>query len=192
MSKHNHRHASRGDAPNAPITEPIPQPTTEKTMETQTQTATEVAKEVAAPTPPEASGPTAKQMAAAEEINQTRALKLAAQAEAPEPEPPVDMRELAAQGRDALHEQFRRHNENQAKQKAYVPPPRTERQMSALQEELEAGARANARSIAQQEAARPPAPVETANEGFTTPVYRPNDMVPDPVTKKLGAFSPDA
>lgn len=72
----------------------------------------------------------------------------------------------------------------------YVPPPRTARQMSALEEELEAGRRAQAKAEAQQ-ASRPVNPAEPVKEGFTTPVYRPGDAVPDPVTGKLGVFSPE-
>lgn len=130
-------------------------------------------------TPEAVSGPTAKELAAAEEANQSRLLKLAAQANAPDPDPPVNIAEVASRGYDALQEQFRRHNENVAKKKEYVPPPRTSNQMSRLQEELEAGARAVAKNQERQAAARPE-PTDLRKEGFTTPVYRPDNLVPDP------------
>ena len=131
-------------------------------------------------TPPEVvtvqSGPTAKEMAAAEEQNQLRMRALAAQADAPPDPEPVNIVEVAARGYDALHEAFARHNA--IKPKEYIPPPRTARQMSALEEELEAGRKAQQRAEAQRDAARPPPP--DRNEGFNTPVYRPGNLVPDP------------
>lgn len=138
----------------------------------------------------EPTGPTAKELAAAEEANQVRMRQLAEQQVAPPPEPPVHIAEVAARGYDALQEQFRRHNENVAKKKEYVPPPRTPNQMSRLQEELEAGAKAVERARAQQMASRPE-PVDGNKEGFTTPVYRPNDVVPDPISGGVKGFSPD-
>ena len=145
----------------------------------------------------EQSGPTAKQMAEMEALNAERArrqIEIAnAQADKAEPVPIAD---IAARGYDALHEAFRRHNENN-KPKEYVPPPRTERQMSALQEELEAGRRAQARAEAQKLAAAP-VPPPSPNEGFTTPVYRPGDVVPDPTIPAANSvagtrqYGPDA
>lgn len=133
----------------------------------------------------EQTGPTAKQMAAAEEQNQLRMKQLAAQAEAP-PEPePTSIMEVASRGYDALQEAFAKHNA--IKPKEYVPPPRTERQMSALEEELEAGRRRVAQNEAQQ-ASRPQPKPEPAKEGFTTPVYRPGDMVPDPTSPATSGF----
>lgn len=131
----------------------------------------------------EQTGPTAKQMAAAEEANQTRLRQLAAQAEEPPPEPPVNIVEVAARGYDALQEAFAKHNA--IKPKAYVPPPRTPRQMEALQEELEAGRRAGERAAAQQ-AARPQPKEDPKKEGFTTPAYRPGNLVPDPTIPATG------
>lgn len=148
---------------------------------------------------PEVIEPTAKQMAEEEAINAERARKLIelrnnekAQADAPE----VTLIEVASRGYDALHEAFARHNET-SKPKEYVPPPRTPRQMSVLQEELEAGRQAQARAQAQLDA-RPP-PERDPNEGFTNPVYRPGTVVPDPTLPgTAGAiagtrdFGPDA
>lgn len=72
-----------------------------------------------------------------------------------------------------LHEMLQQRNHPPVKE--YVPPPRTERQMSQLEEELEAGRRRVAFNEAQQ-AARPPRPkAEVAAEGSTVPVMRPND-----------------
>lgn len=143
----------------------------------------------------EPTGPTAKEMAAAEEQNQVRALKLAEQAAAPPPEAPV-LIDVASRGYDALNEAFKKHNE-QNKVQEYVPPPRTPRQMSALQEELEAGRRTQQRAEEQQAASRVVAP-DLNKEGFTTPVYRPGDVVPDPInafpTQKapMRQYEPDA
>lgn len=141
--------------------------------------------------PKETPGLTAKQMAAAEEANQARLLKLAQQQEeAAVPKEPAPMiTDVVSQGYDALHEQFRRHNEMN-KPKEYVPPPRTERQMTALEEELAAGARAVARAEAAKRAQVPKADLN--KEGFTTPVYRPGSAVPDPVRGGLKEFGPDA
>lgn len=135
--------------------------------------------------PQEAIGPTAKQMAEMEELNQARAVKLAAQQNKRPEEPQVNVIEVASRGYDALQEAFAKHNAK--KPPEYTPPPRTERQMSALEEELAAGARAVERARAQQIAARP-APVDGHKEGFTTPVYRPNDVVPDPTIAAHSGF----
>lgn len=135
-------------------------------------------------------GPTAKQLAAAEEENAVRARKLIElqnqQGEAPEP---VSVIGLAAQGREALLEGLRQHAAR-SKPKEYVTPPRTERQMSQLEEELEAGRKAQQKAEAQQ--ASRPVPARDPSEGSSVPAYRPGDRVPDPVTGKLGAFGKDA
>lgn len=147
--------------------------------------------------PTEVSGPTAKELAAVEEANQARALKIIAQhQEAPIP-PAASVREVASKGYDFLQEQFRQHNER-SKPKAYVPPPRTQNQMDRLKEELEAGARRVAAAEAQQAAAQPNT-TDLRKEGFTTPVFRPNDVVPDPIIDRPSGgavggtrgFSPD-
>jgi len=185
----------RGD-PSAPTTAPIEQvqaapsaPIQEKTME--------AVQEKTQPEAPEQSGPTAKQMAEMEELNQVRALKIAQQqAEASIPKEDVPLVDIAARGYDALHEAFRKHNE-QNKPKEYVPPARTPRQMQALQEELEAGRKAQERAQEQLDA-RPQAAPPSPNEGFTTPVYRPGDVVPDPTLPAINSvagtrqYGPDA
>lgn len=126
-------------------------------------------------------GPTAKEMAAAEEQNAAR-LQLQAKAEQERAEldhaQPVSIIGLAAMGHAELHDAMRAH-QNQKKPE-YTPPPRTERQMAALQEELEAGRRTQQKAEAQQ-ASRPVERPEPLKEGFTTPVYRPDNMVPDPM-----------
>lgn len=128
---------------------------------------------------------TAKQMAAAEEANALRMKQIVEQqqkAAEPKPEEPT-LIGLAAQGMDVLHDAIRRHS-NQPSHPDYTPPPRTERQMTALQEELEAGRRAQKRAQEQAqiaaEARAKSAKAEVAKEGFTTPVYRPDGVVPDP------------
>ena len=132
---------------------------------------------------PEQTGPTAKQMAAAEEINAARQAALTAQRQQePAPEPPT-LIEVAAQGMDALHEALRQNANRPVPE--YVPPPRTERQMTALEEELEAGRRRVAQNeehnrVAAEWRAKA-AKEERAKEGFTTPVHRPADVVPDPM-----------
>jgi len=93
------------------------------------------------------------------------------------PEPEISLAAIASQGRDALLEAMRKHAEK--KPAPYVPPPMTERQLSRREEELEAGRRAVARAQAQQ-AMRPVPTEDRTKEGYTTPVYRPGDAVPDP------------
>lgn len=134
-------------------------------------------------------GPTAKQMALAEEQNALRTKLLAEQADAPPPAEPPPLIGLAAQGMDALHDALRAHSQQPTQE--YIPPPRTARQMTVLEEELEAGRRAGERAREQQlaanEARAKAAAEERAKEGFTVPVYRPNDVVPNP-TGGMGNF----
>lgn len=154
-------------------------------MELTSQQSPEASPEPTQPMPEAPQGPTAKQMAAMEELNQVRALRLAQQAAEPPPPPSPNITDVVSKGYDALHEQFRLHNER-SKPKEYIPPPRTARQMSALEEELEAGRRAGERARAQQEESNRlkalQQAAEAAKEGFTTPVYRPPNAVPDPMT----------
>lgn len=129
---------------------------------------------------------TAKQLAAAEEENAARALRIInsqqekVQAEMQEP---VSIIGLAAQGREVLLEQLRQHADR-TKPKEHIPPPRTERQMSQLEAELNAGRAAQQRH-AEQVASRP-VPVKDVSEGFTTPVHRPGNLVPDPTKPAIG------
>jgi hypothetical protein len=127
------------------------------------------------------SGPTAKEMAAVEEINavrnKARIEREQALAEGAAKEQPT-LIEVAAQGMDALHAAIQARS--QEVPPPYTPPPRTERQMSQLKEELEAGRKTQQRAEAQQ-ASRPVEKADVGKEGFTTPVYRPDNMVPDPM-----------
>lgn len=202
MSKRTRAARSQAAALNVPTTERIAQPPAEpnahipeKTMEasqenteptptteTPSLSPVEAVTEKPALETSEPAGPTAKALAEAEEANASRLIMqakrnsdLAEQAKEPE----LSIIEVASKGRDALHDAMRRHQEK-AKPVAYVPPPRTERQMSSLEAELEAGRRTQQRAEAQQ-ANRPPPEAPKANDGFTTPVYRPDNMVPDPM-----------
>lgn len=134
----------------------------------------------------EQTGPTAKEMAAAEEANAARVKaiidKQQQEAEAAKTEQ-ISIIGLAAQGREALLEGLRQH-QMRSKPPEYIPPPRTERQMSQLEAELEAGRRTQQRAAAQ--AAARPVPPKDVSEGFTTPVYRPGDVVPDPTIPAAG------
>lgn len=137
----------------------------------------EVVQEKPPEAPVEQSGPTAKEIAALEaaSANQRRA-DIAAMAQQGEP---VSLLNVAAKGRDALAEQFREHARKTAEnKKAYVPPPMTERQLSNREEEMAAGRKAVERAQAQKDSR--PMPKADVKEGFTTPVYRPGDVVPDP------------
>jgi hypothetical protein len=188
MSKNKHHRASVVAGLNAQTTGPTQQPTQEKTMEAAPQDTVAQAE-----TPPlstmEQTGPTAKQMAAAEEANQLR-LKKIAEGQQEETPRSVSLSE-AAKGYDALHDAMREHAaKTAANRKVYTPPPRTPNQMSRLQEELEAGAKRVAAAEAQKAASRPIRP-DGNKEGFTTPVYRPNDVVPDPISGGMKGFSPD-
>jgi hypothetical protein len=186
-NKHRPRLSLKGEQ-NALTTEPTQPAQVEISVHTQ-EKSMEASQEKNTQEAPVATELTAKQMAAAEEANAVRSQKLVEQQQAPPPAPAVPIADVAARGYDALHEAFRRHNEN-SKPKEYVPPPRTPRQMAALEEELEAGRRSQAKAQAQFDT-RPVPKVEASKEGFTTPVYRPGESVPDPVTGKLGSFSPD-
>lgn len=155
-------------------------------------TTEEVTAAVTAEQPPEGEGiiedkgPTAKQMAEAEEANVLRQKLLIEQRqrEAEGKPPEQTIIGLAAQGMDVLHDAIRAHS-NQPSHPEYIPPPRTERQMTALEEELEAGRRTQQRAereaqIAAEYRAKHAAE-ERAKEGFTTPVHRPADVVPNPM-----------
>lgn len=116
------------------------------------------------------------------------AARAAESATAPRDEPPTDEEPLVsvmAKGRAYLEQKFREHA---AKPKVeYVPPPMTAGMRERIEEEQAAGRRVVEKHAAQQ-AARP-APPRDPSEGFTTPVYRPGDVVPDPTggNKKFDA-----
>lgn len=96
---------------------------------------------------------------------------------------PVESSQLAAvaaKGRDHLLERMRDHaRKTAANKEAYVPPPITEAQKTKRDEELEAGRRAQAKHQAQWDSR--PVPKRDPTEGVATPVFRPGDVVPDPV-----------
>ena len=136
-------------------------------------------------------GPTAKEMAAAEEQNAARRKALIERQQRMAEAGVVDdvpLVSVAAQGMDALHPAIQARSNIPVE--PYIPPPRTERQMTQLEAELAAGRRAQQRAQAQQdianEARARAAAEEAAKNGFTTPVYRPNDVVPDPTIPATG------
>ena len=146
-----------------------------------------------------------EEAAMAEKIAAAKALDAkvaAAMGDAPADEKMVETKEfvslagLASQGREALLDALRAHAEKP--KPVYTPPAMTERQLSNREEELEAGRRAVARATAQAD--QRPAPTEDrTKEGYTTPVFRPTDQVPDPtvdapsgVVAGTKQFSPDA
>jgi hypothetical protein len=186
--KHRHRPFQRVDLNDATTAQPTAQKETIMAPTQQEVMDQSAAKEEAP------QGPTAKQMALAEEQNLARKLKLLQQQNEPPPPKPALLEEALAQGYEGLEAQMKRQAEA-AKPREYVPPPRTARQMSALEEELEAGRKTQQRAQAQLEEAQrlraAHAAAEAAKEGFTTPVYRPNDLVPDPITGKLGTYRAD-
>lgn len=204
MSKKNRPSPSVRDEVNVPTTERIAQPPAEPNapfvetkMDLQPQS-NDQPEALIEETPAEPTGPTAKEMAAQEEENVARAYRIIqAQQEKLsrqiEDESRPTMIEAAAGGIDSLHEAMRRASE--VKPIEYIPPPRTERQMTALEQELEAGRKAVERNKAQQaisQAARARAAAEErAKEGFTTPVHRPADAVPNPLGG-VGTFGADA
>lgn len=84
----------------------------------------------------------------------------------------------AAKGRDHLLQKMREHSANTAAKAAYVPPPLTDRQRERLEMEMAAGKRANAKAQAQADFR--PVPPKDKSEGYSTPVHRPANVVPDP------------
>jgi hypothetical protein len=93
---------------------------------------------------------------------------------------------LAAQGRDRLLAKLREHASKP--KPAYVPPPMTDRQRERLEEEMNAGAKAVARAQAQQ-VARPIPPRDPREPGPSTPVHRPDNVVPDPILRDTTGFA---
>jgi len=140
-------------------------------------------------------GPSAKDLAAAEEqqaaamLAASRAAQEQAEAAGPtrEEEPEVPLVSLAAQGREALLEALRKHQERQAAKPAYKPPPMTDAQRARLEEEMAAGRRVQARHEAQL-AARPPR-IADPRDGTSVPVHRPGEVVPDPKASGNSQFN---
>lgn len=159
-------------------------------LKDKTLTLTEKTVEAPQPTPQapnaEVQELSAKLLAAQEEL---ASLKLKQAAEAVQTEAasrndePITIIGLAAQGMDVLHDAIRKHNAQPAIP-AYSPPPMTERQIAAREEELAAGRRTQAKAQAQWDSR--PIPEKVPNEGFTTPVHRPADFVPGINSKDPG------
>lgn len=135
---------------------------------------------------------------ARQQIAQRRSESDAVAAEMDKP-PEVTLIGAAAKGREYLLQQMREHAATTAaNKKTYVPPPMTDRQMERTQMELEAGRRAQAKHQAQYDNRPMPKP-DPREAGPSTPVHRPNDVVPDPMDRavqgsggKLKPFSPSA
>jgi hypothetical protein len=104
-------------------------------------------------------------------------------AEQAEEEPLVS---VAARGREYLMEKMREHAEK-SKKAEYVPPPMTDRMRANINAEMEAGRRAQAKHEAQQ--ASRPVPVKEKWDGSNTKVYRPGDVVPDPMASGANQFA---
>ena len=128
---------------------------------------------------------TDKQMALVEEANAKRIIDQknaeAIRAEQAAQEP-ISIMGLAAQGREKLLDGLRQHAQR-ALPPPYVPPPMTDRQRSALEEEMQAGAKAVARAEAARVRASHPT-LPQPNDPLSTPVHRPGDVVPDPIVNK--------
>lgn len=191
MSNHHKQRLSLKGGPNVPTTEPTAQPPVEMKKPMQ-ENKMEANPNQAAPSA-EKTGPTDKERAALEE-QQSASAHAAAKAADEHSEEPLKIVNLAGKGYDELHDAMRKAAEANRK-KEYVPPPMTERQLSLREEELEAGRRAVARAKEQQ--ANRPAPKADLKEGFTTPVHRPGNVVPDPILRAgpsaagTKGFSPD-
>ncbi len=127
---------------------------------------------------------------AAEMIRGAKAAEEAAQHQRPAPaeptEEPQDIASISSRGRDYLLQRMREH---QAKPKEeYVPPPMSDKMRERINEELEAGRRAQAKAQAQLDSRPKPdiSEAEAKAQGTSTPVFRPNNMVPDARRGGLG------
>lgn len=93
------------------------------------------------------------------------------------PSPKVADRELS-HGEQQLQEFLKQVNlANQPPPPPPPPPEMTVRQRTQIEEEMEAGRKAVARHAAQQ--AHRPQPKPDPTEGKTTPVFRPEDYIPN-------------
>lgn len=180
MSKHNRPRLSLPGDQNEQTTAPINLPQVGQSAPIQEQPMpTDQDQEKPQQETLEPTGLTAKQMAAVEEANAKRVVdqkNVEAQRAERDAYEPISIMGLAAQGREKLLDGLRAHAQR-ALPPPYVPPPMTERQLTSLQEEMQAGARAVARAQASKIRAGHPL-LPQANEPLTTPVYRPNDHVP--------------
>lgn len=93
----------------------------------------------------------------------------------------------AAKGRENLLNKLRDHSAAQAAKPAYEPPPMTEGMRSRIEEEMEAGRRAQAKHQAQWDS-RPVAKPDPREGGPGRPVHRPGDVVPDPTLTNTTGF----
>lgn len=93
----------------------------------------------------------------------------------------------AAKGRENLLNKLREHSAAVAAKAVYVPPPMTENMRSRIDEELEAGRRAQAKHQAQWDS-RPIAKPDPREGGPGRPVHRPGDVVPDPTLGNTTGF----
>jgi hypothetical protein len=127
--------------------------------------------------------PDAKAQAAAEEQRMAALIKQSQEAQeepAKAPQPDESLVSVMAGGRENLLQKMREHAEKaKAAKEAYKPPPLTDRQRAALEEEQAAGRKARERHEAEL-ASRPPPPAKEKWDGSNTPVMRPGDVVPDP------------
>lgn len=105
------------------------------------------------------------------------------------PPPDESLVSIMAQGREHLMKRMREHAAQvEAKAQEHKPPPRTERQLSALEEEQLAGKRARERHE-RELASRPPPPAKEVWDGTNTPVMRPGGNVPDPTVAAPSGFA---
>jgi hypothetical protein len=136
----------------------------------------------------------AEERAQAQKLAELNALDVQVQSKPVEDLTELPMVTILERGRDTLEEAMR---QNQRKMQeaatAYVPPPRTEAQNSRLQEELEAGRKAQARAEEQLRAQRELAARTQPDprEGTSTPVHRSGLMVPNPKGGS-GVYAPTA
>lgn len=93
-----------------------------------------------------------------------------------------DLATVASKGRDYLMQKLREHNDALARKPAYKPPEMSAQMRDRINEEMEAGRRAQQRHEEARKAQLPPDrnANEIAAEGSNTPVFRPGNMVTDP------------
>jgi hypothetical protein len=189
MSKnHRHRPSLKGD-PNAVTTAPTEQhqeapnePMQERPMEAVQEKTQEVSAETEKLKNREAAD--REEALQAQAIAQVKALNDAAEGKAGAE--PLSLLTVAASGRDKLADAFKEHNRKVAEnKKEYVPPAMTARQLANREEEFAAGRAASERAAAQL--ASRPQPKTDLKEGFTSPMYRPGDAVPDPMLMTNGS-----
>ncbi len=95
----------------------------------------------------------------------------------------VSIAALASKGRDALVDAMRTHINRPEPE--YVPPQPTERQRTRTEMEMDRGRKTSERHAASALAALQPKP--DPSDGYTVPVFRPGDHVPNFDSKDPGA-----